>query len=55
MAEGPFAPGGLATPNYDITADGRRLLLIRSAPDPPKLPLIVVENWFAELRQKMGR
>jgi Tol biopolymer transport system component/DNA-binding winged helix-turn-helix (wHTH) protein len=55
LAEGPFAPGGVATTNYDITADGRRLLLIRPAPDPPQLPLIVVENWFSELREKVGR
>jgi DNA-binding winged helix-turn-helix (wHTH) protein/Tol biopolymer transport system component len=53
LAAVPFEPGGLATPNYDITADGRRLLLITPVKDPPRLPLIVVENWFAELREKL--
>ena len=55
LAEGDFAPGGPATPNYDISADGRRLLVIRPAPDQPRVPLIVVENWFTELRQKVGQ
>lgn len=55
LAEGDFAPGGPATPNYDISADGRRVLLIRPAPDQPRVPLVVIENWFTELRQKVGR
>jgi Tol biopolymer transport system component/DNA-binding winged helix-turn-helix (wHTH) protein len=55
LAAVSFEPGGLATPNYDISADGRRILLITPVRDPPRLPLIVVENWFAELRDKMGR
>ncbi|HUG54626.1 MAG TPA: hypothetical protein VMR21_13545, partial [Vicinamibacteria bacterium] len=55
LAEGDFARGGNATPNYDISADGRRLLVIRAAPDQPPVPLVVIENWFTELRQKLGQ
>jgi eukaryotic-like serine/threonine-protein kinase len=55
VAEGTFSPGGTATPNYDMSDDGSRLLLITRLPQHPRLPLIVVENWFAELRQRAGR
>ena len=55
LAEGDFAPGGSATPNYDISADGRRVLVIRAASDQPPVPLVVIENWFTELRQKLGQ
>ena len=48
-------PGGYVTPNYDLTLDGRRLLLITPAQDQPKIPLVVVQNWFAELEDKVGR
>ena len=54
VAEGTFSRGGTATPNYDINADGSRLLLITRLPEPPRLPLIVVENWFTELLQKVS-
>jgi hypothetical protein len=54
VAEGTFSSGGSATPNYDVVADGSRLLLVTRAPEQPRLPLIVVENWFTELRQKVG-
>jgi serine/threonine-protein kinase len=54
LYEGPLAWGG-SIPNYDITADGRRLLLIKPAAEQPRFPLVVVENWFTEMRQKIGR
>jgi eukaryotic-like serine/threonine-protein kinase len=54
LFEGTFTIGGVA-PNYDITADGRRLLLIKPAAEQPRFPLVVVENWFSEVRQQIGR
>jgi hypothetical protein len=45
----------VATPNYDVSADGRRVLVIEPGPEPSPMPLVVVQNWFAELRQKMGQ
>ena len=54
VAEGTFSPGGTATPNYDVSDDGRRLLLITRPPQHPRLPMIVVDNWFTELRQTLG-
>jgi eukaryotic-like serine/threonine-protein kinase len=54
VAEGAFAPGGIATANYDLSADGRRLLLITRSPETSRVPLVIVENWAEELRQKVG-
>jgi dipeptidyl aminopeptidase/acylaminoacyl peptidase len=53
LVEGSFVPGG-AVANYDMTADGRRLLLIRPAKEHPAVPLVVVQNWFAELGKTIG-
>jgi hypothetical protein len=51
---GGFVSNG-ATTQYDVSPDDRRFLMIRpvgaSAPDK----LIVVENWFEELRSKSRR
>ena len=55
IAEGTFAPGGTSTANYDISVDGRRLLLVTRPRETPGLSLVVVENWLEELRQKVGR
>ena len=46
------ALGGAAA-NYDITPDGGRVLFIRPAKDQPGFPLVVVQNWFAEVRAKL--
>lgn len=32
----------------------RRLLLVKPAEEQPKIPLVVVQNWFSELRDKVG-
>jgi serine/threonine-protein kinase len=50
LIEGHFWSHG-AAPEYDVTADGRRVVLIRSVRDQPRVPLVVVQNWFAELEQ----
>jgi hypothetical protein len=40
--------------NYDVSPDGSRFLLIKNLPMPPDAKrVIVVENWFEELRQKV--
>jgi serine/threonine-protein kinase len=52
LIEGDFLAGGVA-PNYDVTADGRRALLVKSVTDQPGFPLVVVQNWFAELEDEL--
>ena len=42
---------------YDASPDGRRLLILRRNTGtvlPPSDEIIVVTNWFEELRQRMG-
>jgi hypothetical protein len=43
---------------YDLSPDDRRFLLMRragSGDEAPQTALILVENWFEELKAKMGR
>jgi DNA-binding winged helix-turn-helix (wHTH) protein/Tol biopolymer transport system component len=55
LFEGAFEEGGLVTPNYDIAPDGR-FLMIEPSPDqaPAATHLVVIDNWFTELRQKLA-
>jgi hypothetical protein len=43
---------GAANPNYDVTADGRRFVMIQ-APEAPT-SLIVVLHWFDELAARVS-
>jgi hypothetical protein len=48
----PYQPS-FGSRNYDVTTDGERFLMIRAgARDPGEL--ILVENWFEELKAKVG-
>jgi Tol biopolymer transport system component len=47
LVEGSFDAHGVA-PNNELTRDGR-LLVIKKVADQPGFPLVVVQNWFAEL------
>jgi serine/threonine-protein kinase len=49
-----FSPyTGRLGPDYDVTPDGRRFLLIRSAEESPasRAQLVLVQNWLDELRR----
>ena len=37
--------------SYDVTADGRRFVLIRGLDAPPTREIHVVLNWFEELKR----
>ena len=42
--------------NYDVTLDGRRFVLCQTKEQPPAPPLtemVLVQNWFEELKQKV--
>jgi hypothetical protein len=51
LFEGPY-PVDLG---YDVTADGSRFLMVRVEPRPEALPILVITNFFDELRRKAGR
>jgi hypothetical protein len=40
--------------HYDVTADGQRFLMIKQTNGAGDVPrLVVVENWFEELKQRV--
>jgi eukaryotic-like serine/threonine-protein kinase len=49
-----FLPAGFL-PNYDLTADGQRFLMVRNVdPAPePQTELVLVQNWFEELKARV--
>jgi DNA-binding winged helix-turn-helix (wHTH) protein/Tol biopolymer transport system component len=55
LFEGDFEVGGPVTPNYDIAPDGSRLLMIEPSREQVPSRIVVVDNWFRELRQNLGR
>ena len=38
--------------SLDITPDGQRFLVVKTEPGEPITELVVVENWFEELKRK---
>jgi hypothetical protein len=51
LFEGPY----LVERSYDVTADGSKFLMVRVDPRPEALPILVITNFFEELRKKVGR
>ena len=47
------AAGIAGVPNYDVTPNGQRFVMVRGA-SAGQDSVIVVTNWFEELRQRMG-
>ncbi|MGH9421798.1 MAG: TolB family protein, partial [Thermoanaerobaculia bacterium] len=41
--------------NYDITPDDRQFLMVQPAEHPPTTSLVVVLNWFSELKRLSTR
>jgi serine/threonine-protein kinase len=39
---------------YDVTPDGRRFVVMRPAPGEAEPELVVVQNWFEELKARVG-
>jgi serine/threonine-protein kinase len=48
---------GIASATFDVSADGRRFLMIRPIrrpdPGPAAATIVVVQNWFKELKQRV--
>jgi serine/threonine-protein kinase len=40
--------------NYDVTADGQRFLVVKERPGAEPREVLVVLNWFEELKAKLG-
>jgi Tol biopolymer transport system component len=45
-----FSVGGNFGPGYDVTPDGRRFVILKRS-EKPEVELVVVQNWFEELKR----
>jgi Tol biopolymer transport system component len=55
LFEGPFEPAPTTFPNYDVSPDGQRFLMLKLVEQAEAAPtqINVVLNWFEELKQKV--
>jgi Tol biopolymer transport system component/predicted Ser/Thr protein kinase len=55
LFEGPYVPTPVSFPNYDVSPDGQRFLMLKSIDQSQAAPtqINVVLNWFEELKQKV--
>jgi len=55
LFEGRYQPSPVTSPNYDVSPDGQRFLMIKSSEQAQAAPtqINVVLNWFEELKQKV--
>jgi serine/threonine protein kinase/Tol biopolymer transport system component len=55
LFEGPYSPTPLTTPNYDVSPDGQRFLMLKPTEqgEAARTQINVVLNWFEELKQKV--
>jgi eukaryotic-like serine/threonine-protein kinase len=55
LFEGPYLPTPVTFPNYDVSPDGQRFLMLKSVDQSQAAPtqINVVLNWFEELKQKV--
>jgi Tol biopolymer transport system component len=52
---GPYLASPFSFPNYDVSSDGQRFLMLKSSEQEKSAPtqINVVLNWFEELKQKV--
>ena len=55
LFEGAYVPSLATMPNYDVSADGQRFLMIKPSQQAQaaETQINVVLNWFEELKQKV--
>jgi len=55
LFEGPYVPTPATFPNYDVSSDGQRFLMLKPSESAEGAPtqINVVLNWFEELKQKV--
>ena len=55
LFHGPYLPSPVTFPNYDVSSDGQRFLMLKASEQPEGAPtqMNVVLNWFEELKQKV--
>ena len=54
LFEGPYEPTYGTVPNYDVSADGQRFLMVKaSEQEQASTQIDVVLNWFEELKRRV--
>jgi serine/threonine-protein kinase len=55
LFEGPYQPSPATTPNYAVSPDGQRFLMLKFVGTPEEAPMQinVVLNWFEELKRRV--
>ena len=54
LFEGPYEPTYGTVPNYDVSADGQRFLMMKASEQTEAATQInVVQNWFEELKREV--
>ena len=55
LFEGQYELSPATAPNYDVSADGQRFLMLKPTEQAEAAPtqIVVVQNWFEELKQKV--
>jgi serine/threonine-protein kinase len=55
LFEGQFLPTPATFPNYDVSPDGQRFLMLKPVEQAEAAPtqINIVQNWFEELKQKV--
>ena len=54
LFEGPYEPTWATNPNYDVSADGQRFLMVKaSEQEQASTQINVVQNWFEELKRRV--
>jgi serine/threonine protein kinase len=51
LFEGQYDPGLSLRPNYDVTPDGQRFVMVRAAQGSEQAQINLVQNWFSELKR----
>jgi hypothetical protein len=55
LFEGPWLPTPVSMPNYDVSPDGKRFLMLKAADEDQGVrQIVVVQNWLEELNRRMA-
>jgi hypothetical protein len=56
LFEGPWLPTPFNFPNYDVSPNGRRFLMLKAADEDKGMrQMVVVQNWLLEeLKQRLA-
>ncbi len=55
LFEGPWLASPQTLPNYDVSRDGRRFLMLKAADEDQGVrQIVVVQNWLEELKRRMA-